>query len=150
MFLCVVFFQAEAGIRDLVRSRGRGDVYKRQVYLFLLLPIRMALVGDTHGFLRSVGVIHWGLMTTVFCVSHLAFMLALPDLPGLKNSGVSLLFYLVVLTQLNDTAHYLVNRRFGRHPVLATVRPGLAVCLLYPSDAADEPSRVALGGRRII
>ena len=32
MFLrCVVFFfQAEDGIRDLVRSRGLGDVYKRQ------------------------------------------------------------------------------------------------------------------------
>ena len=29
--LCVfVFFQAEDGIRDLVRSRGLGDVYKRQ------------------------------------------------------------------------------------------------------------------------
>ena len=27
--LCV-FFQAEDGIRDLVRSRGLGDVYKRQ------------------------------------------------------------------------------------------------------------------------
>ena len=30
---CVVsgfFFQAEDGIRDLVRSRGLGDVYKRQ------------------------------------------------------------------------------------------------------------------------
>ena len=28
-YLC--FFQAEDGIRDLVRSRGLGDVYKRQV-----------------------------------------------------------------------------------------------------------------------
>ena len=28
------FFQAEDGIRDLVRSRGLGDVYKRQAYLF--------------------------------------------------------------------------------------------------------------------
>ena len=39
MYLCcvlvlvscaIVFFQAEDGIRDLVRSRGLGDVYKRQ------------------------------------------------------------------------------------------------------------------------
>ena len=28
--MCVFFFQAEDGIRDLVRSRGLGDVYKRQ------------------------------------------------------------------------------------------------------------------------
>ena len=29
---CVFFFQAEDGIRDLVRSRGLGDVYKRQTH----------------------------------------------------------------------------------------------------------------------
>ena len=30
--ICVFFFfQAEDGIRDLVRSRGLGDVYKRQL-----------------------------------------------------------------------------------------------------------------------
>ena len=30
MFVSCFFFQAEDGIRDLVRSRGLGDVYKRQ------------------------------------------------------------------------------------------------------------------------
>ena len=30
--LFVFFFQAEDGIRYLVRSRGLGDVYKRQPY----------------------------------------------------------------------------------------------------------------------
>ena len=29
-WLIFFFFQAEDGIRDLVRSRGLGDVYKRQ------------------------------------------------------------------------------------------------------------------------
>ena len=33
--LCVFFFQAEDGIRDLVRSRGLGDVYKRQEWEYL-------------------------------------------------------------------------------------------------------------------
>ena len=37
----VFFFQAEDGIRDLVRSRGLGDVYKRQPHgLSLALVIR--------------------------------------------------------------------------------------------------------------
>ena len=32
VFVCGdFFFQAEDGIRDLVRSRGLGDVYKRQL-----------------------------------------------------------------------------------------------------------------------
>ena len=36
------FFQAEDGIRDLVRSRGLGDVYKRQVQLHVA---GMAVIG---------------------------------------------------------------------------------------------------------
>ena len=35
---CCFFFQAEDGIRDLVRSRGLGDVYKRQVDLVIEAP----------------------------------------------------------------------------------------------------------------
>ena len=35
------FFQAEDGIRDLVRSRGLGDVYKRQVVVELPLGGRV-------------------------------------------------------------------------------------------------------------
>ena len=31
LFVICFFFQAEDGIRDLVRSRGLGDVYKRQL-----------------------------------------------------------------------------------------------------------------------
>ena len=30
VYICLFFFQVEDGIRDLVRSRGLGDVYKRQ------------------------------------------------------------------------------------------------------------------------
>ena len=33
MFADFFFFQAEDGIRDLVRSRGLGDVYKRQALI---------------------------------------------------------------------------------------------------------------------
>ena len=42
------FFQAEDGIRDLVRSRGLGDVYKRQAFGLDAVPQRVALA-QTHG-----------------------------------------------------------------------------------------------------
>ena len=39
VFCFFFFFQAEDGIRDLVRSRGLGDVYKRQGHMVTeLLP----------------------------------------------------------------------------------------------------------------
>ena len=41
--MCVVcfFFQAEDGIRDLVRSRGLGDVYKRQAYVNPVIAVAL-------------------------------------------------------------------------------------------------------------
>ena len=41
--ILVFFFQAEDGIRDLGRSRGLGDVYKRQI---VLPPIAVEPVSD--------------------------------------------------------------------------------------------------------
>ena len=114
------------------------------VYAFLLLPMRMVLLGETKGFLRAVGVIHWGLMTTVFCVSHLASLLVVPDLPDLKNTGIGLLFYLVVLSQFNDAVQYLVNKRFGRRAILPKVQPGLTLEGLLAGVALTALAAVAL------
>ena len=46
IFVLFFFFQAEVGIRDLVRSRGLGDVYKRQIFSFPSIKEDLALVVD--------------------------------------------------------------------------------------------------------
>ena len=38
------FFQAEDGIRDLVRSRGLGDVYKRQILTLSKIRLTYAAI----------------------------------------------------------------------------------------------------------
>ena len=43
------------------------------VYLFLFMPGRMVLIGDTKGFIRSVALLQWAVMLTVFCVSHIPY-----------------------------------------------------------------------------
>ena len=48
----VFFFQAEDGIRDLVRSRGLGDVYKRQQQIVLEKFVNMDIA--FHYFLDNV------------------------------------------------------------------------------------------------
>jgi phosphatidate cytidylyltransferase len=93
------------------------------VYAFLLLPLRMVMIGETRGFLHAAGTLHWGLMTTVFSISHVAFLLVLPD----DGSGASLVLYLVVLTQLNDVAQYIWGRLFGKRRVVPTVSPNKTV-----------------------
>ena len=42
----VFVVQAEDGIRDLVRSRGLGDVYKRQVLISSLCPAEVITTGN--------------------------------------------------------------------------------------------------------
>src|SRR5262245_60997668 len=93
------------------------------VYMFLFLPMRMVLQGETGGFLRAAGQLHWGLMTMVFSISHVAFLLVLrapqPELP-LRGAGAAaaahapaalggpaLVLYLVFLTQFNDVVQFL-------------------------------------------
>ena len=54
---CVFFFQAEDGIRDLVRSRGLGDVYKRQAkkYGIQLIPTQVFLDASGKEIMRHEG-----------------------------------------------------------------------------------------------
>lgn len=95
------------------------------VYMFLALPTRMLLTGQTSGFLRSAGMLHWGLMTSVYSVSHAAFLLVLrpADAPELL-SGPGLLLTLVFLTQFNDIAQFLWGKTLGRRKVVPLVSPG--------------------------
>lgn len=72
------------------------------IYLFLLLPMRMILVGETEGFLKAVGTVHWGVMTTVFCLSHLAYLLIL-DNTRTPAGGAGLLLFVGFLTPSSTT-----------------------------------------------
>jgi phosphatidate cytidylyltransferase len=91
------------------------------VYMFILIPVRMVLHGQTEGFLRAAGTLHWGLMTTVFTLSHIAYLLQLPEKGG--AAGASLVLFLVLVTQFNDVAQYTWGKLFGRHKVMPTVSP---------------------------
>jgi phosphatidate cytidylyltransferase len=94
------------------------------VYCFLFLPARMLMIGETEGYLRASGTLQWGLMTTVFSLSHTAFLLILrekanPDVVA----GPGLMLYLVVLTQLNDVAQYVWGKSLGRAKIVPSVSP---------------------------
>ena len=93
------------------------------VYIFLLLPMRMAISGATQGFLRAAGSIQWGLMTTVFSISHMAFLLNMPIKTGEHGAinGEMLVFFLVVLTQMNDVAQYAWGKVLGRHRTIPAI-----------------------------
>jgi len=93
------------------------------VYMFLLFPLRMILIGETKGFLHAVGTLHWGLMITVFSLSHAAFLLVLPNTGNPNGGGAALVLYLVLLTETNDIAQYIWGKLFGNSKVIPKVSP---------------------------
>lgn len=93
------------------------------VFMFLCLPMRMVTIGETSGYLNAIGTIHWGLMTTVFCFSHIACLLSLPERVNPAGGNAGLVFFVVFLTQFNDVAQFCWGKTFGRNKVLPTVSP---------------------------
>ena len=93
------------------------------VWAFLFIAMRMVLRGETRDFLRAAGTIHWGLMTMVFGLSHLAYLLVLPDGANVSAHGAALLLFVVLLTELNDVLQYVWGRTLGRHKVIESVSP---------------------------
>src|SRR6478735_4573063 len=106
------------------------------VYLFLLIPTRLVTIGVTDGFLQSTSALHWGLMTTVFSISHAAYLLVLS--PGANSrwpihlpspsdddvaTGAGLLLFLVMFTELNDIFQYLWGKSFGSRRVAPHISP---------------------------
>lgn len=92
------------------------------VYLFLFIPLRLVTLGETQGFIRSAGVLHWGAMLTVFCVSHLAMLASLPVVnPDAGSMG--LVLFVLFLTQFNDVMQYVWGKQFGRRKITPTVSP---------------------------
>lgn len=99
------------------------------VYMFLLLPTAMVLGGQTEGFLRAAGTLHWGLMTCVFTISHAAYLLVLPSPAGSLSAagGAGLLLTLVILTEGNDVAQYVCGRLLGERRIVPSVSPNKTV-----------------------
>ena len=93
------------------------------VYAFLFLPLRMLIIGETKGFLHAVGTLHWGLMTMVFSISHVAYLLVLPPAGNPVAGGGGLVLYLVFLTQFNDVSQYVWGKILGSHKIIPKVSP---------------------------
>lgn len=110
------------------------------VYAFLLLPILAALCGDTQRFLERSAKVQWGLMVSVFCISHVP-ALAMLEIPGYEGRHLLLIAYLVIVVQGSDVLQYVWGKLFGRHPVA----PGLSPSKTWEGLVGGVLSATALG-----
>jgi phosphatidate cytidylyltransferase len=92
------------------------------VYAFLILPPLAALAGDVGDYLLRVARLQWGLMLTVYCISHAPALLTL-DIPGYLDQRFLLLFFLVAVVQMSDVLQYVFGKLFGGRKIAPTVSP---------------------------
>ena len=92
------------------------------VYAFLVLPIVSALAGDTQRFLERTAKVQWGLMISVYCISHVP-ALAMLEIPGFEGRNLLLIAFLVIVVQGSDVLQYVWGKLFGRHKVAPELSP---------------------------
>ena len=93
------------------------------VGVFLFFSMRMVLTGNARGFLRDAAGLYWGLVLVVFCLSHAAYLFALPSEPNPQGGAAGWFVYLVVLTETSDISQALWGRRFGVHKLTPRISP---------------------------
>ena len=105
----------------------RGSAFGLAVFvpvvLFLFLPIRAVLIGETTGFVRSVTLVQWATLLTVFCLGHLAALLTMP--PAVGDAGpIGLLLFVLFMTQANDVFQFLWGKSVGGPKIVPRISPG--------------------------
>jgi phosphatidate cytidylyltransferase len=89
------------------------------VYAFLMLPAVTTFAGDTNEFLARNARVQWGLMLTVYSISHAPALLLL-------DTGVPaalLIVYLIIVVQLSDVFQYVWGKLIGRHRFSPNISP---------------------------
>lgn len=95
-------------------------------YAFLFLPILSAVKSDTRNFMERTGTIQWGLMVTVFCISHIPALLNL-RITAYEGRNAFLIVFLVLIVQGGDILHHVASRFFGKHQIAPQVSPNKTV-----------------------
>lgn len=93
------------------------------IVMFLFLPLRMVLKGDTNGIIKSMSSLHWIVMLTVFGLSHMAYLLSFPEIEGFTSGPRGLLLFLVFLTEINDVMQFTWGKLLGKHKIIPKVSP---------------------------
>ncbi len=92
------------------------------VHAFLILPLLEALSGDTRHFMQRTATVQWGLMVTVYCLSHVPALLLL-DIPGYRHGGALLIVFLVLVVQSSDVLQYVWGKLAGRRKIAPNLSP---------------------------
>ncbi|MEZ4825610.1 MAG: phosphatidate cytidylyltransferase [Bacteroidia bacterium] len=93
------------------------------VCMYVCIPAVLVAEGETKGIIQSMTQLTAVLMLSVFCFSHLAYLLSLPELPGFSAGGRGLLLFLVFITEINDVMQFVWGKTLGKRKIMPGVSP---------------------------
>jgi len=93
------------------------------VIMYIWIPFMLVIRGITTEVGRSMSVLPTQLMLTVFSLSHLAYLLSLPEITGFNAGGRGLLLFVVFLTEINDVFQFVWGKMLGRHKIIPKISP---------------------------
>lgn len=96
------------------------------LYVFLLVPIASLKAEDTTHFLERSSKIQWGLMVSVFCISHVPALLNLKVI-GFTGEKIWLAIWLIMVVQTSDVLQYVCGKLFGKHKVAPILSPSKTI-----------------------
>lgn len=96
------------------------------LYMFLLIPIATLKQEDTTRFLERNSKIQWGLMISVFCISHVPALLNL-KLPGFDGEKIWLAIWLIMVVQASDVLQYVCGKLLGKHKIAPQLSPSKTI-----------------------
>lgn len=96
------------------------------VYVFLLLAAIAAMRQDTTDFMARVAETQWGLMVSVFALSHVPALVTL-RIPGYEGRNLLLIAFLVIVVQSSDVLQYVWGKLLGRHKIAPELSPSKTI-----------------------
>jgi len=92
------------------------------VYAFMFIPARIAVAGEAANYLERTSKIQWGLMVCVFFISHVPALMML-EIPHYEGRNANLLFFFIMVVQLNDVLQYVFGNLLGKSKVAPAISP---------------------------
>ncbi len=138
-----------AALREFITltPTRRGDHVALAVAFFVVLPLQYYLIWidwyglysvfipvatiaalrqDTKDFMGRVAETQWGLMISVFCLSHVPALLGL-KIPGYEGRNLLLIAFLILVVQSSDVLQYVWGKLVGRHKIAPELSPSKTV-----------------------
>lgn len=114
------------------------------IYGICVIATRMLLTGQPKGFTAALGVFQLGLLSTVYSLGFVAYLLLLRPAES-QGIVVGSMLFLVCMTEFNDVFQFVSGKLFGRRKIMPLISPkktvegllgGTLLCALLSAFAA--------------